>query len=180
MAEGRGSAQLSLPFVGSGSIDEGFAHPDGAIPVRGSRSGRGKDSAIRCRQCRRSLDVPRVIREAGVSLHYCDDACRQAWVESEPDLTVRTGQRGGSQRGGNWDLQTRMARERDQFTCRICGVTEEEIGQRLHVHHRIPYRRFRSNVEANKLEHLISVCPSCHRRQESELSRELPLFSTPT
>jgi|TARA_B100000809_G_C15101062_1_gene516939 DEAD/DEAH box helicase domain-containing protein len=74
-------------------------------------------------------------------------------------------------------LQARRARERDQFRCQSCGVTEEQLGGRLHVHHRIPFRRFRSNVEANKLEHLISVCPSCHQKEEAEIRRQLPLFS---
>ena len=69
------------------------------------------------------------------------------------------------------------ARERDAFTCRICGVTEEELGYRLDVHHTIPFRGFRSNVEANKLEHLICVCPACHQQLEAQVRRELPLFN---
>ena len=34
-----------------------------------------------------------------------------------------------------------------------------------------------SNVEANKLEHLISVCASCHQKEEAEIRRQLPLFT---
>jgi len=68
------------------------------------------------------------------------------------------------------------ARQRDAYTCRVCGVTEEELGHRLAVHHTIPYRGFRSNVEANKLEHLICVCPACHQQVEAQVRRELPLF----
>jgi len=114
-----------------------------------------------------------------VRLHYCDELCRQAWVESEPDFSVRLDESGRRRRGANWELQARSARERDQFRCTSCGVTEEQLGGRLHVHHRIPFRRFRSNVEANKLEHLISVCPSCHQKEEAEVRRQLPLFAAP-
>ena len=141
---------------------------------------RSASSAVRCRHCGHNVSLPEWVQGLDVGLHYCDERCRQAWVESEPDFTVRLDDRGRRRRGANWELQARRARERDQFRCQSCGITEESLGGRLHVHHRIPFRRFRSNVEANKLEHLISVCPSCHRRQESELSRELPLFSTPT
>lgn len=176
MADGRGSAQLSLPLSGPVGTDGSRAHPDGTISVRAS----GRERAIRCRHCRQPLQVPEWIRHLGTRLHYCDDRCRQAWIEAEPDFRVRTELGGGQRRGANWELQARRARERDQFTCQACGVTEEELGQRLDVHHRIPYRRFRSNVEANKLEHLISVCPSCHRRQETELRRQLPLFAATT
>lgn len=151
---------MSLPLSGPAGLDEAFCAHD----------------PIHCRHCGRAVDVPPWMRKLGVALHYCDDACRRAWVEAEPDFGVRLG--GGRRRGANWDLQVRKARERDQFTCQECGVTEEDLGRRLHVHHRIPYRRFRSNVEANKLEHLVCLCPSCHQRQEAQLRRQLPLFAT--
>ncbi|MBI2505585.1 MAG: HNH endonuclease [Candidatus Latescibacteria bacterium] len=55
-------------------------------------------------------------------------------------------------------------------------MTEEELGRQLDVHHKIPYANFKSNLEANKLEHLTSVCPACHTKLEAQLRRELPLF----
>jgi 5-methylcytosine-specific restriction endonuclease McrA len=114
-----------------------------------------------------------------VILHYCDDVCRRAWVEQEPNFEVRLEHGERRRRGANWELQARRARERDGFACQSCGVSEEQLGHRLHVHHRIPFRRFRSNVEANKLEHLVSVCPSCHQKEEAEVRRQLPLFAAP-
>lgn len=161
---GRTQAQLRLPLGDSAADDASGVLSDGAISAR-------------CRHCGRPVDLPDWFREAGVRLHYCDERCRQAWVEAEPDFSVRSVHRGRRRRGGNWELQARRARERDQFRCQVCGVTEEELGGRLHVHHRIPFRRFRSNVEANKLEHLISVCPSCHQAEEAEVRRHLPLFA---
>ena len=149
--------QLSLAFGGSG--------PPGDSP------------AERCLQCGHSVDVPDWLRQRGLALHYCSPKCRKEWVRDLPSLEVELGRRRWS-RGGNWDIQSRKARERDGFTCRVCGVTEEELGSRLDVHHTIPYSRFRSNVEANKLEHLMSVCPACHCQLEAQLRRELPLFSS--
>ena len=138
---------------------------------------RSASSAVRCRHCGHNVSLPEWVQGLDVGLHYCDERCRQAWVESEPDFTVRLDDRGRRRRGANWELQARRARERDQFRCQSCGITEESLGGRLHVHHRIPFRRFRSNVEANKLEHLISVRASCHQKEEAEIRRQLPLFA---
>lgn len=69
-------------------------------------------------------------------------------------------------RGPSWAECRRLARERDSYACRICGVTEEELGKQLAVHHIIPFRRFQSHTEANRLENLICVCQSCHMKLE--------------
>lgn len=67
--------------------------------------------------------------------------------------------------GPNWDLQRQLTRERDQFRCQVCGVAEFDISH--HVHHKIPFRAFNSYLEANLLDNLITLCPSCHRRVET-------------
>ena len=172
-------SQLRLALSGPGDADEGSLTTDGPIsaspPTRGGR----RSPVECCRHCGQNISLPEWVRGLDVGLHYCDEHCRQAWVEAEPDFAVRLGERSRRRRGANWELQARRARERDQFRCQSCGVTEEELGGRLHVHHRIPFRRFRTNVEANKLEHLISVCPSCHQKEEAEVRRHLPLFAAP-
>jgi 5-methylcytosine-specific restriction endonuclease McrA len=153
---------------------------DRAISASAGSDGDATDRPnVRCRHCDKRVNVPDWLQGLDIRLHYCDEQCRQAWVESEPDFTVQLKQRSRNRRGANWELQARRARERDQFRCQVCGITEEQLGGRMHVHHRIPFRRFRSNVEANKLEHLISVCPSCHQKEEAEVRRQLPLFAAP-
>jgi len=67
--------------------------------------------------------------------------------------------------GANWAQQKKAARERDQFTCQICGRLEE--GRVHDVHHKTPFRSFVSFRQANQLENLITLCPSCHRRAEN-------------
>jgi len=73
-------------------------------------------------------------------------------------------------RGANWLEQRRAARERDNFTCQHCGKTEAEIGKALDVHHMKPYRLFDDYSTANLLENLISLCPSCHHREDARLA----------
>lgn len=110
-----------------------------------------------------------------VSLHFCSPRCRQSWAEELPSLEVRLDGRPG-RRGANWELQAGLARERDQFRCQECGITEEILGRQLDVHHKIPFASFRSSVDANQLDNLVSVCPACHVKVEARLRRELPLF----
>lgn len=66
--------------------------------------------------------------------------------------------------------------ERDDFECRICGLSQKEhkkeCGRSLHIHHIIPRSEFmeagmnRPPNEAAKIENLIAVCQSCHRKAE--------------
>ena len=141
-----------------------------------SADGERKDAS--CRYCGAPVEIPDWYGAEGVQLHFCGEACRKAWVEELPSYEVKL-ERQRSHRGANWSIQARKARERDGFTCQLCGVTEEELGRQLDVHHKIPFRSFKSNVEANKLEHLISLCSPCHSRTEAELKETLPLFRKP-
>jgi len=49
-----------------------------------------------------------------------------------------------------------LVRTRDQFTCQICGKTEQELGEVLSAHH-INY----SKKDSNPIN-LISLCQRCH------------------
>ena len=67
--------------------------------------------------------------------------------------------------GPNWDQQRKLARQRDQYTCQLCGMPEK--GSNHHVHHKIPFRQFTSYEQANRLENLITLCPACHQKAEN-------------
>ncbi len=67
--------------------------------------------------------------------------------------------------GPNWDEQRRKAKERDRHICQVCGA--KEILVTHHVHHKTPFRQFHSYLEANVLDNLITLCPSCHKKVES-------------
>ena len=176
--------QLSLAFCVSESADSVVSTRVRRRPGRRSQGGRGRrrkaasrvqGEGNRCLQCGVGVSSPSWLQ--GLSLHYCRPECRQAWVAEMPSFDVSLEPRHRN-RGANWDVQSMKARERDGFACRVCGIAEEELGGRLDVHHQIPYRRFKSNVEANKLEHLVSVCPACHGQLEAQLRRDLPLFAS--
>jgi 5-methylcytosine-specific restriction endonuclease McrA len=146
------------------------------LPLGGPAPIAGKpEIEASCSFCHKKIDLPSWMDTQAVSLRFCSAECRRAWAEETPSFEVRLDGRPG-RRGANWEIQARQARQRDGFRCRECGVTEEELGRQLDVHHQIPFSSFKSNLEANKLEHLVSVCPACHAKLEAQLRRELPLF----
>lgn len=74
--------------------------------------------------------------------------------------------------GANWRLQRKKALERDGYRCRMCGASGDDIT--LHVHHKRPFREYHyekgvneNYLDANKLENLATLCPSCHRQAEA-------------
>jgi len=67
--------------------------------------------------------------------------------------------------GPGWAELTRLVRTRDGFRCQMCGMVEKD---RAHdVHHKTPFRSFASPEQANRLENLTTLCPTCHKRAES-------------
>ncbi|MBV6391022.1 MAG: ATP-dependent RNA helicase SrmB [Anaerolineales bacterium] len=93
--------------------------------------------------------------------------------------------------GPDWQKTRLAVRKRDQFKCQVCGAAEST---REHdVHHKIPFRAFlnrsatsrsakspdfavqhremlRSVIEqANRLDNLITLCQSCHRKAEQNV-----------
>lgn len=67
--------------------------------------------------------------------------------------------------GPNWQKQRDLARARDGYTCQNCGLRETD--RQLHVHHKIPFRNFTSWEQANQLDNLITLCPTCHKLAEA-------------
>jgi len=66
--------------------------------------------------------------------------------------------------GPTWEKQRNLARQRDQYRCRICGLPEADRPH--HVHHKVPFRMFTDPIKANELENLVTLCPNCHRLAE--------------
>lgn len=61
-------------------------------------------------------------------------------------------------------------RQRDNYKCQICGVSETECINKLSVHH-IDYDK--SNLDKNNL---ITLCISCHNKTNSHKERWLEYF----
>jgi len=81
--------------------------------------------------------------------------------------------------GPDWGKIREKVRTRDGFKCQICGTPETK---RQHdVHHKIPFRSFiRSALaegfaleqaiqQANRLDNLTTLCPSCHKQAEANV-----------
>jgi DEAD/DEAH box helicase domain-containing protein len=67
-----------------------------------------------------------------------------------------------------WNRLRETVRLRDGYRCQGCGLSEN--GNRQHaVHHKIPFRQFLSANEANRMDNLVTLCPSCHRKAEASL-----------
>ena len=77
--------------------------------------------------------------------------------------------------GPNWEQQKQQARRRDGGRCRGCGA-QERPGHHHHVHHIRPFRTFGYipgkndfYLQANALDNLVTLCPSCHRTAEQQV-----------
>jgi DEAD/DEAH box helicase domain-containing protein len=84
--------------------------------------------------------------------------------------------------GPDWAKIRDRVRARDGYKCQVCGVPENpssEIGRedpaptfkkRQHdVHHKVPFKAFVSREEANRLENLTTLCPTCHHKVEANV-----------
>ncbi len=102
------------------------------------------------------------------------------WFNILPETTALLEQEGllnmaRDDRGPNWEQQRNRARDRDGHRCRHCGAPER--ADRGHdVHHVEPFRTFGYRrgendryLAANRLENLVTLCRSCHRRVEVDL-----------
>jgi DEAD/DEAH box helicase domain-containing protein len=89
--------------------------------------------------------------------------------------------------GPDWPLIRVAVRTRDGFRCQVCGAPE--AGREHDVHHKIPFRAFmrervatasdfnaqRSETlhygieRANRLDNLITLCPTCHHKAEQNV-----------
>jgi len=69
--------------------------------------------------------------------------------------------------GPGWTKIRERVRARDKYICQVCSAPETD---RQHdVHHKIPLRSFTSLTEANRMENLVTLCPSCHFKVEQNV-----------
>jgi 5-methylcytosine-specific restriction endonuclease McrA len=84
--------------------------------------------------------------------------------------------RGGTdpKRGPNWRRLAAAIRQRDDYTCRRCGKSQAENGQRLAVDHIMPWRLFddADKTAANDPNNLVSLCKSCHAWKTARAERK--------
>jgi 5-methylcytosine-specific restriction endonuclease McrA len=126
-----------------------------------------------CVGCGKGFAVSRKVGTRGTAARrFCSPACWYGYIRERPE-------RGYHYRGGpffswlygpNWPSQARLARERDNHTCRDCGKHQER--PRLNVHHIVARRTFGDDyVTGNDLGNLVSLCASCHTKREVATAR---------
>jgi 5-methylcytosine-specific restriction endonuclease McrA/uncharacterized Zn-finger protein len=131
-----------------------------------------KKIKIYCTNCNKEFEKkPSTIK----NLNFCSVECMGVYYT---DSKMFAGEKSGTWTGGdisyygsNWLNQRRKTRKRDNYTCQDCGITEDEYGNELSVHHIIPFRKFQGDWEkANQLSNLISLCEyPCHRKRHSKM-----------
>ena len=96
----------------------------------------------------------------------CSNACRHIW-NSGPNAPGYRHGRVNMLFGTAWQRVRDAAVARDGHRCQHCGCTKGEAkGNRLHVHHKIPRALFGDVNAANALHNLITLCPTCHGKEE--------------
>ncbi|MEA1972395.1 MAG: DEAD/DEAH box helicase [Candidatus Cloacimonadota bacterium] len=64
--------------------------------------------------------------------------------------------------GKDWKKISQEVKERDNNCCQNCGKED----QNLDVHHKIPFKQFENKNDANRLDNLVTLCKSCHKKVE--------------
>lgn len=121
----------------------------------------------RCPVCGKVFAVPMYDVERRQT---CSWECRNQWWK---DTDKQAGDNNPNWRGGidyrrglGWRVVKPLVRERDGYRCAKCGVSEQELGYKLHVHHIVPYKGFEDDRAANDPDNLVSLCRSCHMSEE--------------
>lgn len=110
----------------------------------------------------------------------CSESCRGKWLSGSFEGEGHPNWKGGGNEeyGSGWRTVRKKALERDGYQCVVCGVTRTEMGRNPDVHHIVPVRRFAGSEvheveDAHRLDNVVSLCISCHRKAEfGKISRE--------
>lgn len=109
----------------------------------------------------------------------CSEECRRTWLSKTFSGSNHPNWKGGSDLnyGKGWNGIRRSALERDGYECVVCSKSKSEIGRNPDVHHIVPVRYFvetegLERTDAHRLDNVVSLCVSCHRRAEAgQISR---------
>lgn len=118
---------------------------------------------VPCDYCGNPVTIPHCILKKQEHF-FCNRQCYIQWYKQN----IVGGEQNWNWRGGPipygplWPTQRDRARNRDNYTCQLCGITEGELGHELSVHHIRPFRESGDN----SLENLICLCDKkdsgCH------------------
>lgn len=102
--------------------------------------------------------------------HFCSDECENTWRSENFKKEQNPVWAGGYEPfyGSNWRKKRREVVERDGDECRVCGITADEYGRSIDVHHIESVTSFDKPEKANTLDNMIQLCPTCHTQAEHD------------
>jgi 5-methylcytosine-specific restriction endonuclease McrA len=121
---------------------------------------------LNCEYCKKDFSrKPWQLRIRGNKGRFCSTECRGSWRSEfaagadAPDFV------GGNNtyRGRGWKKIRLIVVANQKGHCFVC---DKYVGNSLPVHHKIPFREFSDELEANKLSNLVGMCQSCHMKHE--------------
>ncbi len=115
-----------------------------------------------CKQCNKDITI-RLFRAEKGRDKFCGRKCFHDWYSQNLSGENSAGWLGGDREyPQEWEMGIKkIIRARDEFRCKICGVSENSMPRVLDVHH-IDYDKHNLSP-AN----LISLCRSCHAKTNS-------------
>ena len=120
-----------------------------------------------CKQCGDELLVLKSKVKRGYG-KFCDRVCLSNWLSDNWEGENHPQWREGTTNyAGRWWTIRRGARARDGHQCRVCEKPKEDIGREPDVHHIEPVRTFDNPQDAHRMDNVICLCRSCHRRAEA-------------
>lgn len=134
--------------------------------VKGKNNVKWKDSLqFTCEFCKNVFERKpwRVAKMKNKTPRFCSRECftKSGAFRAEKSTSYVGGK--NTYRGRKWPEVRKIVVERDKGICQACN---KFIGERIPVHHIIPFREFSTEEEANVLENLVCMCQSCHMKIE--------------
>lgn len=112
---------------------------------------------IKCAWCNKEKEIWNCLKKEH---NFCCRACKDQWASENQTGIKATGYIHGQAHlpyAKTWTKKLKeQIRNRDNFTCQICGKSQLDFQRRLSIHH-IDY-----NKENCKEYNLISLCVHCH------------------
>ena len=126
-----------------------------------------------CAVCRKLIVRKRCLVVKLKTVPTCSNTCRKTAMRSKLiQKTSRPRQpRKSTNYGPGWKTQSQLARDRDRDCCQECGISRQDYGRTLDVHHIVRFQDFTTPDAANVLSNLQTLCVPCHRRADAALYR---------
>ncbi|RKD95481.1 HNH endonuclease [Halopiger aswanensis] len=131
-------------------------------------SAKGARVTVECGACGSDLEVRPAKFETQERGFFCTLECYGEWLSANVVGPEHHQWEGGTiEYGRKWWRIRRQALERDDYECQHCGAGLDELGQNPDVHHVRAVRSFDRPEDAHKMDNVVTLCRSCHRRAEA-------------